>query len=373
MTCETLRIATRRSKLALWQAQTTAELLQSLGHSTEIVATDTTGDRIQKSPLALAELPNAHPARKHVSTGKGLFIKEVQDLLLSGDCSIAVHSMKDLPVRRTPGLTLAGFLPAAAPADVLVLSPDALSAWPSAEKAAHLGSSNANIFQILDAVAAKLQKPLGTTSTRRQALLRACGVSNTPIMMLRGNVDTRLDRVRANEFSAILLAEAGLRRLGLFDPQTMIPLPLQPFVPACAQGVVGIECTEGNEKLAQILFERTAPATNIRVLFERLILQALGGDCHSIIGIHAPEEAGEFFVFTAPDSKGSRSGHSSTGRWSDRCFKNVHNSIAALVPGRGASPARSYTEAFERLSVDPEVTRVLERYLESGRHLHDVG
>jgi hydroxymethylbilane synthase len=372
MTGKTLRIATRRSQLALWQANATAQLLAKLNYQPELVTTETTGDRIQTSALSLAQMPVDHPARKHVSTGKGLFIKEVQDLLLSGACSLAVHSMKDLPVSRTPGLTLAGFLPAASAADVLILSPDSQAAWPSAIKEASRTCKNSAPFLALDTIANSLGKPIGTTSTRRHALLRACGTKTADITMLRGNVDTRLNRVAAGEFSAILLAEAGLQRLGLYDPENMVKLPLDTFVPACAQGVVGIECSDTEPELAHRLFTLTDPHTIQRVLFERLVLRALGGDCHSIIGIHASKNLTEFLIFTAAKTDAQEGGHWSSGQWNEKPWSQVLLSLQEILPGHGKGAARSFSEAFERLQENVLVTKVITQHLDSFGHLRDV-
>jgi hydroxymethylbilane synthase len=265
-------IASRKSPLAMWQAEQTAQHLRAMGIDTEIVGTETSGDRIQNTQLSQTQLVQSGFVPHHVTTGKGLFIKEVQDLILNGRCHMAVHSMKDLPVSQTPGLVLAGFLPAGPVRDVLVFAPDkSPKNLSSGQVDSHWFDGKGNI---------------GTTSMRRQALLNTIGLADVPTAILRGNVATRLGRLAAGDFSAIVLAEAGLRRLGLFDPSCMTALDETIFIPACAQGVVGIETRAADSDLTSAIFRATETHTLLRIALERLILDLLGGDCNSIIGIH---------------------------------------------------------------------------------------
>jgi hydroxymethylbilane synthase len=265
-------IATRKSPLAMWQAEQTAQHLRAMGVDTEIIGTETSGDRIQNTLLSQTQLAQSSAVPHHVTTGKGLFIKEVQDLILNGRCHMAVHSMKDLPVTQTPGLVLAGFLPAGPVRDVLVFAPDK-APQPLASRA-------------LDASWFAGRGSIGTTSMRRQALLNTVGLAGVPTAILRGNVATRLGRLAEGHFSAIVLAEAGLRRLGLFDSRCMTTLDETIFIPACAQGVVGIETRADDSDLTSAIFKATEPHTALRIALERLVLDLLGGDCNSIIGIH---------------------------------------------------------------------------------------
>lgn len=372
----TLHIATRRSALALWQAEATQVLLKELGLDAILRPTETTGDRIQSTALSLQQLPLDHPARQHVSTGKGLFIKEVQDLLLSGECQVAVHSMKDLPVHATPGLSLAGFLPAAPAADVLIVNPQVLPEFPFADlMQAH--SPLSHVLPALDAVAKKLQKPIGTTSTRRHALLRELGVQNAEITILRGNVDSRLKRVEAGEFAAILLAQAGLQRLGLFDPQRMLILTPEQFIPACAQGVVGMECPDHQCDLIHQVFLQSEMSTLMRLCLERLVLARLGGDCHSAIGIHV---SGDFHAPNTPrilrifTSAHLEHGHSrseidlDTQPWSEVCTV-IQNTLQTCQQ----KVTSSFSEFFATVLSEKRVTEVFDDLLVKEGHLHNVG
>ncbi len=303
------RIATRKSPLALWQARQTEEHLRQLGFSASLVTTVTTGDRLQQTRLSNEVL--GHPSEtlgSHLTTGKGLFIKEVQDLLLHGDdderCHVAVHSMKDLPVTQTPGLVLAGFLQAASPQDVLVLHPE-MARCP--ELARSIAGEQSDLWATLDEVwcsaagaASWNGRPMGTTSLRRSSLLRHLGLQHLPIEILRGNVDTRLRRLRSGDFSTLILAEAGLRRLELFDDTMMIPLPIHTFVPACTQGVVALEAHGADTELTRALYLASEPHTIVRVAMERLVLHLLDGGCHSAIGIHVSLSNPEgLWIFTA--------------------------------------------------------------------------
>lgn len=256
----------------MWQAKQTAQHLQAIGFETEIIGTETSGDRIQNTLLSQTQLAQSAEVPHHVTTGKGLFIKEVQDLILNGTCHMAVHSMKDLPVSQTPGLVLAGFLPAGPVRDVLVFAPG--------KRLAGLATG------VFDPNWFVGRGSIGTTSMRRQALLQTIGLGSVPTAILRGNVATRLGRLVRGDYSAIVLAEAGLRRLGLFDPSCMAALDETVFIPACAQGVVGIETKADDPRLTTAIFRATENHTLLRIALERLVLDLLGGDCNSIIGIH---------------------------------------------------------------------------------------
>jgi hydroxymethylbilane synthase len=275
-------IATRKSPLAMWQAEQTAQHLRAMGIDTEIIGTETSGDRIQNTQLSQTQLVQSGSVPHHVTTGKGLFIKEVQDLILSGRCHMAVHSMKDLPVSQTPGLVLAGFLPAGPVRDVLVFAPG------KSPTNLASGTVDSHLFDghLFDSKWFDGKGNIGTTSMRRQALLNTIGLAGVTTAILRGNVATRLGRLAAGDFSAIVLAEAGLRRLDLFDPSCMTPLDETIFIPACAQGVVGIETRAGDSGLTAAIFKATEAHTVLRIALERLVLDLLGGDCNSIIGIH---------------------------------------------------------------------------------------
>jgi len=236
-----LRIATRASQLALAQARAVAELAHSaLGVDSELVALETTGDRLQHA--SLAELG-----------GKGLFAKEIQEALLDGRADAAVHSAKDLPGRTHPELALVAFPERADARDALVGRARGVR---------------------LDALARGAR--VGTGSVRRGAQLRARR-PDLEIVPLRGNVPTRLRKLEEQNLDAIVLACAGLERLGLGD---RIDERLDPDVmlPAVAQGAIAIECRRGGA-LADDLRRLSHAATAVCVTAERAFLTRLGGDC----------------------------------------------------------------------------------------------
>ena len=276
-------ISTRKSPLALWQAKKTQELLLKHNIQTELQTVVTTGDKMQKSALASLSL-NDKNLPPHLATGKGLFIKEVQELLLNNEAHIAVHSMKDLPTEQTSGLVIGAVLTRASPNDVLILSPE-LKQEMNQFNLSFEKSSFSEIKKCLLQCKSFQIKPIGTTSLRRQYLMRKIFTSQLNLVTLRGNVDSRLKKVQNNEFSAILLAQAGLERLNLFSTQNMISLPTKEFVPAAAQGVVAIECSHDNLKLLDNLQKINCPETCQAAVVERLILDYFDGGCHSTVGI----------------------------------------------------------------------------------------
>jgi len=248
-----LRIATRKSQLALWQAGHVAALLRRAhaGLSVELVPIVTQGDRIQDRPLAAIG-------------GKGLFIKELEVALEEGRADIAVHSMKDLPGDLPAGLVIAAVLERADPRDALVAATAAgLEDLPQGAR-------------------------VGTSSLRRQAQLLALR-PDLRIEALRGNVDTRLRRLDAGELDAVVLACAGLTRLGL---ESRITARLDPKIclPAVAQGVIGIECRGADADTLARISALDHPATRIVMDAERAFAHRLGGSCQSPIAAHAELE-----------------------------------------------------------------------------------
>lgn len=265
-----LTIATRRSPLALWQANTVKNILETHGYEVKLNLVVTTGDKMQKGALAEHKIAPSANTPAHLSTGKGLFVKEIQEEMLAGNADIAVHSMKDLPVTITNGLSVCGILPRAPANDVLIISPQVQS------------QCGTNLNQIAQNPVFKAGV-IGTTSARRQHFMRQHFDKNLNLQILRGNVDSRLKRVAANEFSAIILAEAGLRRLELFDPANMISLDTHLFIPAPAQGVIAMECRSDNEELKLLMSKISHTPSVTAAALERVVLQLLGGDCHMAI------------------------------------------------------------------------------------------
>ena len=262
-----LRIGTRGSALALWQARTVASLLAARGIATEIVTYKTSGDRLQEAPLT--------------QTGtKGLFVKELEDALLHRAVDLAVHSAKDMSVMLPEGLTIAAVLPREDPRDAVVL-PRGVGEG--------LGRAGAPPPADLAGVRAALRDApsIGTSSVRRAAQLRAIwpGARFAPV---RGNVDTRLRKLDGGEFDVLVLAAAGLKRLGYGDRITLA-LDVADCVPAPCQGIVAVETrTTGAEPLAVL----NDPAADASFRAERMVVAALGGGCQLPLGAIATHRGG---------------------------------------------------------------------------------
>lgn len=242
-----LRIATRQSELALWQARFVAGRLEALPEveHVELVPMTTRGDQILDRTLSKIG-------------GKGLFIKELERAMEAGDADLAVHSMKDVPGELPSGFALPAVLEREDPRDAMVGA--RLDALPTGAV-------------------------VGTSSLRRQSqvLLRRPDVAVKP---LRGNVQTRLAKLDGGEYSAIMLAAAGLKRLGLedriaecLDPRTILP--------ANGQGIVGIECHSDRTDLMETLAKLEDSEARTVVAAERRVGVALGADCHSPIAVYA--------------------------------------------------------------------------------------
>lgn len=251
----TLRIATRQSPLALWQAEHVKTLLERAhaGLAVELVPMTTQGDRWLDTSLAKVG-------------GKGLFVKELEDALLGGRADLAVHSMKDVPARQPDGLTLTAFLSAADARDAFV----------------------SNRFRRLAELPQGAR--VGTASLRRRAQL-AAQRPDLRIDDLRGNVGTRLKKLDDGQFDAILLACAGLQRLGL-DARIAEALDAERFIPAVGQGIVGIECRSDDRATQTLLHVLDDAHSRVRLRAERAFNARLGGACHVPVAGHATLNAG---------------------------------------------------------------------------------
>ena len=297
---QALRIATRRSALALWQAEHVAGLLRDAhpGLAVTLLPLVTQGDRILDRPLAAIG-------------GKGLFIKELEAAIADGRAEIAVHSMKDVPAALPDGFVLGAVLARADPRDALLsLRYAGLAALPRGAR-------------------------VGTSSLRRQCILSAAR-PDLEIVPLRGNVDTRLRRLDDGAFDAIVLAAAGLARLGL---AARITEYLDPGVslPAVGQGVVGIECRTG-PALAAALAPLEHGPTRVCLTAERAFAAHLGGSCQSPIAGYA-RLAGDVLhvdgLVGAPD--GSRVLRDAlTGRPADAATLGAELAERLLSAGAGA-------------------------------------
>ncbi|GAA0564791.1 hydroxymethylbilane synthase [Rheinheimera aquimaris] len=247
---KTIRIATRKSALALWQAEyVKAELLRHHpGLTVELVPMSTQGDKILDTPLAKIG-------------GKGLFVKELEQAMLEGRADIAVHSMKDVPVEFPDGLMLHTICPRENPQDAFV----------------------SNQFKSIDELPPGAV--VGTSSLRRQCQLKALRPDLT-VRDLRGNVNTRLAKLDNGEYAAIILAAAGLIRLG-FEQRIAALMPVDTSLPANGQGAVGIECRSDDKEVQQLLSALEHRETRICVLAERAMNRKLQGGCQVPIGAYA--------------------------------------------------------------------------------------
>lgn len=253
MSAEILRIATRSSPLALWQANDVKQRLEAIhaNLTVELLPIKTKGDKILDTPLAKIG-------------GKGLFIKELEEAMLAGTADIAVHSMKDVPMELPPGFELPVICERDDPRDAFV----------------------SNNFDTLNDLPQGAR--LGTSSLRRQSQMQALR-PDLEIISLRGNVQTRLGRLDEGRFDAILLAAAGLRRLELTERIRSSIAPEQ-CLPAVGQGAVGIECREGDEKVKAILAPLNHTDTWDRVVAERAMNRHLEGGCQVPIAGYAELE-----------------------------------------------------------------------------------
>jgi hydroxymethylbilane synthase len=258
-----LRLGTRGSQLALWQARTAAALVeQAGGPPCEIVVIRTSGDRLADAPLS--EIG-----------GKRLFVKEIEDALIRGDVDFAVHSCKDMPAVLPDGLAIGAVLAREDPRDVMVLP---------------AGASPPDTLEALRGVLGP-QARIGTSSVRRIAELvrHFPGASFVPI---RGNLDTRLRKVDGGNYEALVLAAAGMRRLGFTD-RISFTLPLDACVPAPGQGAIAIELRTDDGQTRGAIAAIDHPMTARAVEAERALVAALGGGCQTPIGAVAVADGDE--------------------------------------------------------------------------------
>lgn len=241
-------IATRESRLALWQAEHVQALLQAQGHQVSLLGMTTKGDQILDRSLSKVG-------------GKGLFVKELETALEEGRADLAVHSLKDVPMELPPGFALACVMEREDPRD----------AWVS------------NRYVTIDAL--PQGAVVGTSSLRRVALLRAIR-PDLKIEALRGNLDTRLRKLDEGLYDGIILAAAGLKRLGLTDRIAQVFEPSY-MLPAAGQGALGIEIPSGRDDVAQALSHLLHRPTFLAVSAERMVSRLMGGSCSMPLAAHA--------------------------------------------------------------------------------------
>ena len=258
-----LRLGTRGSQLALWQANAVAARLAEQGAPPcRIVVIKTSGDRLQDQPLSDAG-------------GKRLFVKEIEDALQRDEIDLAVHSSKDLPVDLADGLVVGAVLPREDPRDAVVL--------PLNARGSGLGARGSKLETIDDIVLALGAGPsIGTSSVRRVAQLSRlfAGATFSPV---RGNLETRLRKLDEGHYDALVLAVAGLRRLG-FHARVSLALSPSVCVPAPGQGIVAIEIRAGDEQVRQVVGGITDVMAGAALTAERALVTALGGGCQTPIG-----------------------------------------------------------------------------------------
>jgi hydroxymethylbilane synthase len=304
-----IRLGTRGSDLALWQARAVAARIAAAGGPTcEIVVVRTSGDRLQEAPLS-------------ESGGKRLFVKEIEDALLAGEIDLAVHSSKDMPAGLPSGLAIAAVLPREDPLDAIVL--------PEAETRA---------FHTLDELVAALgQSPvIGTGSVRRVAQLRRI-FSRARFVPMRGNVGTRLKKIEAGDCGALVLASAGLRRLGL-GHRIALALPSAACVPAPGQGIVAVELREDDDATRRVVAPIDDAESHAALTAERALVEALGGGCQTPIGaLASPTVGGHLDLLAAVVSPDGERAIRASGRAPAPDAAALGADVAAQLVSEGAS------------------------------------
>jgi hydroxymethylbilane synthase len=260
-----VRIGTRGSQLALWQANETARLLRDAGYEPELVIVKTTGDKRQDVSLAAIG-------------GKGLFVKELEEALERREIDIAVHSLKDVPSIIPEQFALAGFLERGDPRD----------AW------VHPGGTP--IAELPEGTA------VGTSAPRRRAQFAQL-FPHLKIEDIRGNVDTRINKAREGRYAGVILASAGLTRLGRRDEITSF-FTVDEMLPAAGQGIVAIECLRDDTRAREIARRINHAPSETAALAERGVLQRFGTrlDCYSAVAVHCADDGIRAFF-----SNGTRS------------------------------------------------------------------
>lgn len=259
-------IGSRGSDLALWQANHIKEKIENLGFTCTIRIIETKGDQIQNIGFSKME-------------GKGFFTKEIEEALLENKIDIAVHSHKDLETKQPQGLTIAAVTERAAPEDVILISKSSVD--------------ENSIFEF------KQNAVVGTSSARRKAQMKF----HRPDAMLedlRGNVPTRIQKLRDGKYDAILLAKAGLDRLNLdlteFHVHVCEP---EKFVPAPAQGALALQCRSADTHAIQLLSNLNDQKTSDCVFIERSVLEQMDGGCQLPLGVYAEKQGNEYVVHAA--------------------------------------------------------------------------
>ena len=296
-----LKIGTRASRLARWQAEWVAKSLEAVaaGRRIEIIEITTTGDRVTN--LQLSQLGTT-----------GVFTKEIQRALLDGQADVAVHSLKDLPTETPSDLLLAAVPPRAAPRDVLICRE---------------GGGLADL---------KPSARVATGSLRRRAQLLHLR-SDLEMCDVRGNVETRLAKLDQGEFDALVLAEAGLTRLGLGDRITEV-LDIDRMLPAAGQGALGIECRTDDAETCALLGQINHPETERAVRAERAVLAALRAGCHAPVGVYGYLESDHLLLRAAVLSVDGKTRLEASLSGPPEEAESLGQRVAADLLSQGAGP-----------------------------------
>jgi hydroxymethylbilane synthase len=288
MTDRPFILASRGSRLALWQANFVAEAVRKMGHAVEIKTWKTTGDIVQDRFL-------------HEIGGKGLFIKELEEAMKHKQADFAVHSLKDMPARIPANFELTAVLKRHSYRDVIIFRKDVAKA---------IGLPDRSM------VSSSILKSLGpltvaTSSLRRKSLLMGCcpDINAVPV---RGNVDTRLQKLEREPWHAIILAEASLERLNIAD---VAAHPIDPtwFIPCAGQGALAIESLR-QSPASKFLTSLECPDTRLAVDVERNVLAALGGDCTMPFGCLVTNDEDDHTKLSASATLLSNNGHAATAK-----------------------------------------------------------
>jgi hydroxymethylbilane synthase len=282
---DTLRLGTRGSELALFQANAVAALLtERAGVACEIVVIKTSGDHLADASLAQIG-------------GKRLFVKEIEDALVAGEIDLAVHSSKDMPATLPPGLHVGAVLPREDPHDAVVLP----------------GQTGTGLA--LDEVVSRVGRHprIGTSSIRRVAQLARL-FPTAQFLPVRGNLGTRLRKLDSGEYDALVLAAAGLRRLGRGD-RIAAPVPFDVCVPAPGQGIIAVETRDDDARVHRMVAQIDDADAAVALRAERIVVTRLGGGCQMPIGVLAEPSGDQLIVrgvVVSPDgsrvARGSASG-----------------------------------------------------------------
>ena len=347
---EELRLGTRGSQLALWQANTVAaRIAETGGPPCRVVVIKTSGDRLQDAPLSDIG-------------GKRLFVKEIEDALLRGEIDLAVHSSKDMPAVLPAGLAIAGVLPREDPLDAIVLpvgirlkpdatyDPDDVGAGFSRTGDVDLSSPvvtsvSRTAIWLNQLVATIGESPtFGTGSVRRIAQLMRL-FPKARFAPIRGNLDTRLRKLDTGEHGALVLAAAGLRRLG-FESRISVRLPASVCVPSPGQGIVAIEIREDDKAMRAAVAAINDAAADAALRAERAVVEALGGGCQTPVGALAspmyPNGLELLAVVVSLDGSRAIFGMAH-GPWSDAAAIGARVGAQLLADGAGEILAEAQT------------------------------